>query len=278
MGIRIEHHDYGKSRVRLLKVRRRGEVHDVRDLDVQVMAEGDFEEAYTKGDNRRVLPTDTIKNTVYGVARGHAVDRIESFGRDLAAHFLKGHAPMTRVTVTIDERTWVRIVVPGPDGASRPPRLVRGSDERATAEVVGTRDGARVTSGLAACACSRRPARASRTTRATSGPRSNPPRTGCSRRPSARVDVASDPRDFAVANQRVRDALLEMFAVPYSPSAQETLSRWGRRHWSAAPRSSASRCPCQLHHLLCELKPSGSTIPTTGRPDRGAARPHRGTW
>ena len=38
MAVRIEHHRYGKARVRLVRVRRRGEIHDVREVTVR---EGD---------------------------------------------------------------------------------------------------------------------------------------------------------------------------------------------------------------------------------------------
>jgi len=63
---------YGKSRIRLVQVTRRGDRHELRDLDVAVAFEGEYDRSYTDGDNRDVLPTDTMKNTVYALRRARA--------------------------------------------------------------------------------------------------------------------------------------------------------------------------------------------------------------
>ena len=64
----LTHTAYGKSQVRLVQVRRRGDRHDLRDLAVAIRFEGDYDASFTAGDNREVLPTDTMKNTVYALA------------------------------------------------------------------------------------------------------------------------------------------------------------------------------------------------------------------
>ena len=56
---------YGKSRVRLMKVTRQPEGNDLLEWTVQVLLQGDFDAAHYEGDNRKILPTDTMKNTVY---------------------------------------------------------------------------------------------------------------------------------------------------------------------------------------------------------------------
>jgi urate oxidase len=56
---------YGKSRVRLVQVARHGDRHHLSDLTVAIRFEGEYAESYTAGDNTDVLPTDTMKNTVY---------------------------------------------------------------------------------------------------------------------------------------------------------------------------------------------------------------------
>jgi len=48
---------YGKSRIRLVTVRRDGERHDLRDLTVDVLLEGVFEAAHTSGDNANPVAT-----------------------------------------------------------------------------------------------------------------------------------------------------------------------------------------------------------------------------
>ena len=62
MAIHLGENSYGKSRVRLLRVARQEGRHDIRELTVAIRFEGDFETAHTKGDNRKILPTDTMKN------------------------------------------------------------------------------------------------------------------------------------------------------------------------------------------------------------------------
>ena len=80
---------YGKSRVRLVKVSRQGSRHELRELTVQVLCQGDFDSSYQDGDNSKVLPTDTMKNTVYALAKQAGVTSIEAFGQTLATHFLR---------------------------------------------------------------------------------------------------------------------------------------------------------------------------------------------
>ena len=74
----ISHHSYGKSRVRLTKVTRHADHHDLMEVAVDVLLEGDFEASYLTGDNRKVIPTDTMRNTVYAIAAGHPLDSIEA--------------------------------------------------------------------------------------------------------------------------------------------------------------------------------------------------------
>ena len=58
----LSHNAYGKSAVRLTKVvRDKGTVHEFFEMDVAIQLEGDFAAAYTDGDNRSVIATDTIK-------------------------------------------------------------------------------------------------------------------------------------------------------------------------------------------------------------------------
>ena len=60
---------YGKGEVRLVKVVRTPGRHELRDLTVHVALEGEFEAAHTVGDNTDLLATDTMRNTVYALAK-----------------------------------------------------------------------------------------------------------------------------------------------------------------------------------------------------------------
>src|SRR5712691_8882320 len=100
---------YGKSRVRLIKLARRADRHDLKEITFQILFRGDFLSCYETGDNSRILPTDTIKNTVYALARKHDIVSIEEFGQRLIEHFLKNNAQVDEVRVEITEHLWSRI-------------------------------------------------------------------------------------------------------------------------------------------------------------------------
>src|ERR1043166_4551285 len=80
---------YGKSRVRMLKVTRRGKVHHIREIEVAIALTGDFEAIHCRGDNRKCLPTDTMKNTVYALGKDPPIGTIEEFAIDLGRHFVR---------------------------------------------------------------------------------------------------------------------------------------------------------------------------------------------
>src|SRR3954466_10443785 len=103
---------YGKGRVRVLKVLRNGATHRIKDLNVSAMLEGDLESSYTAGDNSKVVPTDTIKNTINALSQKHLGDEIERFGLAVAVHFLQ-FTQVRRATVEILEHEWDRLDVNG---------------------------------------------------------------------------------------------------------------------------------------------------------------------
>jgi urate oxidase len=139
---------YGKSRVRLVKVERRTDQHVLRDATVAIALEGDFERAHTEGDNRLVLPTDTMKNTVYALARQKYSDSAESFAFDLARHFLDLRsdagpltAHVTRAHVRIAEHSWSRI-------QPHPHAFMSSGSEQRLARVTAARERAVVYGGI----------------------------------------------------------------------------------------------------------------------------------
>ena len=135
---------YGKQRVRLVQVLRRPDADDLRDLTVAVRFEGDYDASYTDADNRGVLPTDTMKNTVYALAAQQPVQEPESFGQRLAQHFLERNHRLTRVTIDLVEHLWGRL--PRGDREHGHAFIRRGPDTR-TAVVTAGRDGTSITAG-----------------------------------------------------------------------------------------------------------------------------------
>ena len=145
MSIRLAQNDYGKSRVRLLRVTRGKEKHEIKELTLAIRLEGDFETAHTKGDNSKILPTDTMKNTVYALARQNPVDAAETFCGVLIDHFLAGNPQIERVHVHTVEFPWGRIMRDGkPDGFA----FMRTGEEKRTALVTGTRSKKSVQAGV----------------------------------------------------------------------------------------------------------------------------------
>ena len=105
----LAHSAYGKSRVRLVHVSRHGDRHDLRDLTIAIRFEGDYDGSYTEGDNAGVLPTDTMKNTVYALAAQHAAEEPETFALVLAKHFLDRNDRLHHVRIEAVEHLWGRI-------------------------------------------------------------------------------------------------------------------------------------------------------------------------
>ncbi len=123
---------YGKSRVRVMRVTRHESHHDLDEWTVQVLLTGDFETAHTLGDNSKILPTDTMKNTVYFVARESKAASIEDYAKELVDFLLSRNPQVTEAEVVIESHLWKRLTV---DGEPHPSAFMHGSDERQTARI-----------------------------------------------------------------------------------------------------------------------------------------------
>jgi urate oxidase len=145
VGITLSTNNYGKSRVRLVRITRQGERHHLKDISVDIQFEGDFEEVHTRGDNRKVLPTDTMKNTVYVLANQQPVGEIEQFGLRLAEHFLENNPQVRNVRVAITEKLWAHIEV---EGQPHPWAFIGGGREKRTALISATRGGHTLEAGI----------------------------------------------------------------------------------------------------------------------------------
>jgi urate oxidase len=145
MTIRLGANNYGKSRVRLLRVSRQEGRHDIREMTLAISFEGDFETAHTKGDNTKILPTDTMKNTVYALARQHPVETVEEFGIQLVDHFMAYNPQVSRVRIEAKEHLWARLPLGGKPHASA---FSRSGDEKRTAVLLGTRGGTEIRAGI----------------------------------------------------------------------------------------------------------------------------------
>jgi urate oxidase len=144
--IALAENTYGKSSVRVMKVQRDGPLHTVKEWKVEVLLSGDFETCFTVGDNSEILPTDTMKNTVYSRARESTAECIEDFARELAEFFLGRNPQVARVAINIASTAWDHALV---QGKPHPSTFVRGSSETQTTAVTYVQGGeVSVTSGL----------------------------------------------------------------------------------------------------------------------------------
>lgn len=143
--LRIGASSHGESQLRMLRVVRRGDRHDARDLTVACRFEGDFTEAFVEGRTATVLPGEALKAMVHATARRHAASTIEVFGLALCERLMSEHSRLTRARVEIVERPWNRLEVGGkPQGQV----FLTGTPERRTAAVTSNGKQVSVVSGI----------------------------------------------------------------------------------------------------------------------------------
>jgi urate oxidase len=144
--IELAENRYGKSRVRLMKVTRGPGGNDLYEWTVQVLLTGDFDSAHYEGDNSKILPTDTMKNTVYSVARKSSASSMEGYAKELVDFLLGRNPQVSAVSVAVKGTLWKRLTV---DDKPHPTAFMRGSDEVQTTTVSREQSGAfRIDSGF----------------------------------------------------------------------------------------------------------------------------------
>ena len=254
----LARNSYGKSAVRLLKVVRTGAHHDIRELAVDIALQGAFESAHTVGDNSMVLPTDTMKNTVYAMAREQSLGEPEDFGGLLATHFLDASASASSATVTIREHGWRRLAV---DGVPHDHAFERASSELRSARVSLVRGGgaAVIVAGIeellilksGRSAFSGYPRDKYTTLRETEDRILATSMTTTWR-------YAAGASDFGGLFASVRRTLLETFAHHDSKSVQHTLYAMGEAVIARCEQvEEISITMPNKHHLLVDLSPLG---------------------
>ena len=249
---------YGKSRVRLVKVRRARDAHDIVDLTVDVQLEGAFDAVYVDGDNGPCLATDTMKNTVYAIARTHPIEHVESFASRLAEHFA-GKPAVERVRIGIAEHRWERLPV---HGRPSPHAFVQSGSEQWTAVITRDRQCVRIVSGLTGLVV----------LKTADSSFSGFPRDEFTTLPetddrilatsiTASWTYREEAKDFG-ARDRIRAALLDTFATHKSRSVQQTLYAMGEAALAAAAEATDITLALpNRHHLLVDLAPFGLDNP-----------------
>lgn len=221
MAIRLTENNYGETRIRLLRLARQEGRHDLKDLTLTIRFEGDFEAAHTKGDNRKIVPGDTVKNTVYALARQHSMETAEDFALHLIDHFLTYNPQISRVRIETSEDVWTRL----PHGPKpHPSAFMRSSDEKRLAVLNATRQLTQVHAGIGNL-------RVLRTSEAAFDNFLKDPFTTLEAEHNRVLATivgadwlyASEAVEFAPVWHGVRQMLLETFAEHKSSSLQHTL-------------------------------------------------------
>jgi urate oxidase len=243
---------YGKSSVRLVKVSRHGDRHDLTDLRIAIRFEGDYDESYTNGDNTQVLPTDTMKNTVYALAAQQPVEQPEAFGLLLCRHFLDRNPRLRRVRVDLAEQPWDRIPIGDREHGQA---FVRGAAETRTATVQEGRAGATVGAGVGDLVILKS-SRSAFTGFLRDGYTTLPDATDrlFATSLTATWSYQDATVEFGQVWRAVRTTLLETFAEHHSQSVQHTLHAMGQAVLATVDVVTAVRLVMpNKHHLPVDL-------------------------
>ncbi|KAI9786142.1 MAG: hypothetical protein M1839_007552 [Geoglossum umbratile] len=134
---------YGKDNVRVYKVHRdeKTGIQTVVEMTVCVLLEGEIETSYTNADNSVVVATDSMKNTVYVMAKQNPVTPPELFASTVATHFIETYAHIHAAHVKITVHRWTRITI---DGKPHPHSFIRDGAETRNVEAIA-REGSGIT-------------------------------------------------------------------------------------------------------------------------------------
>jgi urate oxidase len=228
------------------------------DLTLDVQLEGAFDAVYVDGDNRPCLATDTMKNTVYALARQDPIAHVETFALRLADHFMEKPA-VSHVRISAIEQPWGRL---SSGGRPHPHAFVQAGGEQWTTVVTRDQHGTEIVSGLANLVV----------LKTTDSAFSGFPRDEYTTLPETddRIMATSitaawtyrpGTSDFA-ARAQIRRALVETFAAHASRSVQHTLYAMGEAALAAcADAADITLTLPNRHHLLVDLKAFGLDNP-----------------
>jgi len=256
MKIKLGENAYGKNAVELSRIIRHADYHEFRQVSVSTLLEGDFETAYTRGDNSHILPTDTQKNTVYALAQEHFTGAIEDFALYLANHFSTSNPQVSKVQVAIQEHAWSRMLF---NGQPHPHAYTSGGPEKHTTLVVQEKNNITVHAGMADLLILKTTDSAFENyiqdTYTTLKPASDRIlATQC----TATWRYAANGGNYSALYSNIRHTLLHTFAYHKSLSVQQTLYDMGKAVLEACEAAEEiSLVMPNKHHIPFNLEPFG---------------------
>ncbi|MGC2297694.1 MAG: urate oxidase [Acidobacteriaceae bacterium] len=252
---------YGKSRVRVMKVEREGQRHAVHDWNVEVWLKGDFESCFEDGDNSRILPTDTMKNTVYYLARLSKATDIEGFATEVVTYLLENNFQVDEAGSTVAASLWNPLVG---GGRTHGTAFVQAGGALDTVTVTRRRgETERVVSGfrdLAILKTAKSGFAGYIKDKLTTLKETHDRLLGTLA--SGEWTYAGGGVDYEGARRRIMDTLLDTFAEHDSLSVQQTLYAMGKAALEAEPSLLEIRLSMPNKHCnLVDLSPFGVDNP-----------------
>ncbi|MEO7932977.1 MAG: factor-independent urate hydroxylase [Chthoniobacterales bacterium] len=256
IAMKLTSHQYGKQRVRVMKIIRDGNTQTVKELTIGVALQGDFETSYTAGDNSLVVATDTMKNTVQALAKDHLGTDTEKFLAYLGHHFVSKYPQVKTATISSKEHVWQRLTI----GGAPHPHSFSGNDSSTPfSEITVTAAGGSAFSGIDNWLL----------LKSTGSSFVDYPRCEFTTLPETtdRVLATSikatwkwtgELDNYATANEAIVSAMLVPFSNNHSPSAQTTLFEMGAAALAACPNISEIHIVMpNKHYILVPLDKFG---------------------
>ena len=262
MSIVLGANQYGKAENRVVRIYRETDRHEIRDLNVSTSLRGDFADAHVAGDQAKVLPTDTQKNTSFAYAKEHGVTSPEDYAVALGRHFLDAAPPATGARIGVEEFVWDRIPV---DGAGHDHSFVRRGTETRTCVVTvegrGDDQQVWVVSGFTDLVVLKSTGSEFKgflkdryTTLAETDDRIMA--TSLTARWRYEGTAPGADTDWDAAYEDIKSIMLAAFATTYSRALQETLYVMGKNVLEAYPEVAEVKFSApNKHHFLVDLSP-----------------------
>ena len=254
---------FGKAEVRVVKITRDSDRHEIEDLNVTSQLRGDFSAAHLEGDNAHVVPTDTQKNTVYAFAR-EGIGSPEALLLRLGDHFTSSFDWVSGGRWEAEAYSWDRIQS---HGAAHDHSFVRNGQEVRTAVLVRDGETSHLVSGL-------RDLTVLKTTQSgfVGYPKDKYTTLQETTDRILATDVAARWRfktgtdfssfDFNKSYDDVKGLLLEGFTENYSHALQQTLFDMGKKVLEAHSEIDEIKFSMpNKHHFLVDLSPFGLDNP-----------------
>jgi urate oxidase len=259
--IELGENRYGKSRVRVMRVDRSGERHKVQEWNVEVWLRGDFQSCFEDGDNSRILPTDTMKNTVYYLARLSKAADIEGFATELVTYLLENNAQVEEAGAAVVATLWGPLAGGGQLHNAAFIQVGAASDTATVTQRKGEKG--HVVSGfrdLAILKTAQSGFAGYIKDKLTTLKETHDRLLGTLA--SGEWTYLGEVLDYRAARRRIMDALLNTFALHDSLSVQQTLYAMGKAALEAEPGISEIRLSMPNKHCnLVDLSPLGLDNP-----------------